>query len=413
MITDVYTGSFNVVIAASFSLENSNVRAADIVLPISAKKSASGSSSVFHVPDDNATVSYSFPSTTSRAILSISACGQSEEEFWWSNVFSSDTETFGSSGNELYGYSPFREVQLSIDGKLAGVVWPFPVIFTGGVAPGLWKPIVGLDAFDLRQPEIDISPFLPLLTDGNDHSFQIRVAGANVSKSGVVTLTESVGSYWVVTGTIFLYLDNQQRSGGYPADNIIFDAPPPVFITTRNLTHDPTTGANVSLTYSISAMRTFGVISPTFSWSQTLSFNNSGLYNEGGSNQVNSQVTSGINSAKQIGAPPSQISFQYPLAANTTYGTDTNLTIIDASVDRGLHFVDSGRLPGISTFTLTSGPSYLHTTQVGKAHYESGSGGQYVSLGDTINDFKSMAANQTYERHVRAVNMTVVSDSNP
>lgn len=44
-------------------------------------------------------------------------------------------ETFPQTG-EFYGYSPFREVQLFIDGMLAGVAWPFPVIFTGGVVPG-------------------------------------------------------------------------------------------------------------------------------------------------------------------------------------------------------------------------------------------------------------------------------------
>lgn len=51
-------------------------------------------------------------------------------QFWWSNVPQSLTETFPSSGT-FYGYSPFREVQLFIDGMLAGVAFPFPIIFTG------------------------------------------------------------------------------------------------------------------------------------------------------------------------------------------------------------------------------------------------------------------------------------------
>ena len=412
IITDVYTGPFDVAITAHFSFEN-NVPAADIILPISAKKSSSGSSSEFQLPSDNATVSYTIPVTTSRAILSISACGQSDEEFWWSNVLSSDIETFESTYGELYGYSPFREVQLYIDGLLAGVVWPFPVIFTGGVAPGLWKPIVGLEAFDLRQPEIDISPFLPLLTDGKEHSFQIKIAGLDVSESGVATLNDSaVGSYWPVTGTIFLYLGGQQ-SPMASVDSIVFDTPAPVFNVTRNLVQDPNTGANVSLTYSVTAERKLGVVSPSFSWNQTLSFSNSGLYDQQGYNQENSQTASGVNIAWPVGGIPREVSFQYPLAANQTYGASSNLTIIDASIDRGLHFADSGGLPGVSTYTLTSGPSYLYTDQVGKAHYEAGSGGWYVSLGDTTSDFWSMAASQPYERHVRAINTSVVSDSNP
>ena len=72
----------------------------------------------------------------------------------------SDVDTFPSYG-PLYGYSPFREVQLFIDGILAGVSWPFPIIFTGGIVPGLWRPIVGIDAFDLKEDEIDITVYVP------------------------------------------------------------------------------------------------------------------------------------------------------------------------------------------------------------------------------------------------------------
>lgn len=56
-------------------------------------------------------------------------------QFWWSNVLSSDIETFPQTG-PLYGYSPFREIQLYIDDMLAGVAWPYPVVFTGGIVPG-------------------------------------------------------------------------------------------------------------------------------------------------------------------------------------------------------------------------------------------------------------------------------------
>lgn len=114
---------------------------------------------------------------------------------------SSNTETFPQTG-ELYGYSPFREVQLLIDGNLAGVAWPFPVIFTGGIVPGLWRPVVGIDAFDLREDEIDITPWLPLLCDGKEHNFTVRVSGLNDDGKGNVALSEITGSYWLVTGKV-------------------------------------------------------------------------------------------------------------------------------------------------------------------------------------------------------------------
>ncbi len=63
--------------------------------------------------------------------------------------------------------------------------------------PGLWRPIVGIDAFDLREDEIDITPWLPTLCDGASHTFQIRVAGIDDDGQGHGTITDTVGSYWV------------------------------------------------------------------------------------------------------------------------------------------------------------------------------------------------------------------------
>lgn len=113
---------------------------------------------------------------------------------------------------QIPGYSPFREVQLFIDGSLAGVVWPFPVIFTGGVVPGFWRPIVGIDAFDLKEDEIDVTPWLPLLCDGRAHSFSIVVSGLNRTANGTNVLAETTDSYWLVTGKVRSFLAPYMRS---------------------------------------------------------------------------------------------------------------------------------------------------------------------------------------------------------
>ncbi|KAJ5678619.1 hypothetical protein N7462_006863 [Penicillium macrosclerotiorum] len=415
IITDVYTGSFNATLTAHFSYEK-NVKTADIILPISAKNSASNSSSAFNVPTDNTTVSYVIPDAASRAVVAISACGQSQEEFWWSNVFTQDTEDFTNTVGELYGFSPFREIQLYIDGLLAGLVWPFPIIFTGGVAPGFWRPIVGIDAFDLRQPEIDISPFLPMLQDGQEHSFEIRVTGLNISNDGTATLANTVGSYWVVTGNIFLYTESTTSSkdlssrGAAAAPRI--EVPEPKFTVTRNLVQNNTDG-NETLSYSVVAERTFKTISSQFEWSQTLSFSNYGYLNQQGYSQVNKQLTSGEFTISESGngSGSNKTSFSYPLLVNATYGiTDTSLTI-DAWMKRGLDIESSGG-PGISTYSLVSGPSQLHTTQSGKARYKSVSGSA-TSSGNTADEFHGTAYGKSYSRSARAVNGNVVYDTNP
>ncbi|PWY76181.1 hypothetical protein BO70DRAFT_90544 [Aspergillus heteromorphus CBS 117.55] len=410
IVTDVYTGSYNTTLTAYFSYEG-NVKTPDAILPISARKSAQNASSDFELPTDNATVQYQFPPTTSRAVVSISACGQSTEEFWWSNVFTSDEWSFDSVDGELYGYSPFREIQLYIDGILAGVVWPFPIIFTGGVAPGFWHPIVGIDAFDLRQPEIDISPFLPLLTDNRTHTFEIKITGLDVSDDGEVTFSDTVGSYWVVTGTIFLYLDESASysSAGGQAPEVI--APAPTFTATRELVQD-STGVNETLTYSILAERTLTVKSSEFVWSQNLSYSNYGLINQEGLSQSNLQHTFGKFSIAQLtgNKTSSEVIFEYPLFMNETYGllADDGLTI-SAWMHRGLDIESTGGL-GVSTFTLTSGPLDLHTEQKGTAFYESTTNVS-ISTGDTTDFFESNAAGVTYHRDVHAVNGSVVYDT--
>ncbi|CAI7652357.1 unnamed protein product [Penicillium manginii] len=417
IINDVYTGSFNATLTAHFSLQNKNTaQTADLILPISARKSASNSASAFSLPTDNTTVSYKIPSSASRAVVSISACGQSEEEFWWSNVFSEDITSFTNTVGELYGYSPFREIQLYIDGVLAGVVWPFPVIFTGGVAPGFWRPIVGTDAFDLRQSEIDISPFLPLFRDGEEHSFEIRVSGLNILPNGTAVLADTVGSYWVVTGNIFLYTDIADEGSekiDLDSEAVQIIAPNPTFTIARRLTKNET-GANDTLEYSVIAERTFTTTSSKHTWSQKLTFSNHGLLNQEGYSQVNKQLTSGKSTITDLNNHQSnKTTFRYPLLVNATYGiTDDSLTI-DAWMKRGLE-IDSSGSSGLSTYTLASGPGpyHLRTSQSGKARYES-SGGGSSSRGNTADEYESTANGVSYSRSVRAVNGKVVYDTRP
>lgn len=38
-----------------------------------------------------------------------------------------------------YGKGSFREVRLLVDGQLAGVAFPYPVIYTGGFVPAAWR----------------------------------------------------------------------------------------------------------------------------------------------------------------------------------------------------------------------------------------------------------------------------------
>jgi hypothetical protein len=80
-----------------------------------------------------------------------------------------------------------------VDGLLAGVAFPFATLFTGvypslvgtpvsslcragAWVPTIWRPVVAINAYDLPTHNIDLTPFIPLLTDGNDHIITLDIS---------------------------------------------------------------------------------------------------------------------------------------------------------------------------------------------------------------------------------------------
>lgn len=196
----VFTGDFNVTITALYFNDDGSINPPDAILPISSLSSGENTTSVFSLPDGNASVSLTFPRNVERAIVSVFASGNGNEEFWYTDVPAALTSTFNNTFAN--GYGPWREVQVLIDGQLAGFVWPFPIVFTGGISPGLWVPIVGIDTYDLGSVDVDVSPWLGILCDGNAHEFELKVVGLQ-SEAELGT----VASNWYVSGEVFLWLD--------------------------------------------------------------------------------------------------------------------------------------------------------------------------------------------------------------
>lgn len=447
IVDSTYTGPYYTTLTATFFTIPDSQPTADTILPISAEQSAENMGSAFSIPAQIASVSYTLPQNVERAVISLSACGQATEEFWYTNTFNSDVNTFESTAGTLYGYSPFREVQLLIDGQLAGVSWPFPIIFTGGIVPGFWRPIVGIDAFDLRQHEIDVTPWLPLLCDGASHTFEIRVAGLDDDGAGHATLSETVGSYWVVTGTIFLFLgeDGSVTTGTLPS----VDTPLPEIQISSSVTTG-SNGINESLTYNISSLSRDISISSTVktsngsrkaSWAQNLSYSNFNTLTDEGFVQLTTQNTTGSDLSSSGYAN----TYSYPLDVSSSFSVDAAGEVgINGTLTRGLNYNVYGPSvfpSGIQTFNITT-PSFfspqgaltrqtiqlsatlpffsaalLSTTQTGSAEYFSGTNSSY-SFGTTTQDFDLKGAYvdapgvsyELYHRHVVAVNATITED---
>ncbi|KAK9269102.1 hypothetical protein L1049_000871 [Liquidambar formosana] len=84
-----------------------------------------------------------------------------------------------------------------MDGEVVGAIWPFTVIFTGGVNPLLWRPITAIGSFDLPSYDIEITPFLGTILDGKTHEFGFTVTNAlNV---------------WYIDANLHLWLDNESQ----------------------------------------------------------------------------------------------------------------------------------------------------------------------------------------------------------
>lgn len=95
----------------------------------------------------------------------------------------------------MVGKGPFREVQVLVNNKAAGFVWPYPVIYTGGITPTNWRPISAYGSFDAPSYWIDITPFIPsLLTPSSGHNITFRVLGQGRNPS--------FNPNWFVSGSI-------------------------------------------------------------------------------------------------------------------------------------------------------------------------------------------------------------------
>jgi hypothetical protein len=117
-------------------------------------------------------------------LIDIYASGHGCEEFYYSNLPSENASDYGVCGNGIY-----REIQVYLNDDnnegesfFAGSILPFPVIYTGGINPFLWRPLTGMMSFDIPAHRLDLTPFLGYLisTQGSkNHSITVKVFNNN------------------------------------------------------------------------------------------------------------------------------------------------------------------------------------------------------------------------------------------
>ncbi|CAI9772211.1 unnamed protein product [Fraxinus pennsylvanica] len=167
---------------------------ADLIIPISGNGDE-GFWFTIENDSDVKSVGIQIPSNTYKAVIEVYVSFHGNDEFWYSNPPDAYIEM--NNLNTKQGHGAYREVLVTLDDNVVGSEIPFPVIFTGGINPLFWKPIVAIGAFDLPSYDIDLTPFLGMLLDGKVHSFGLKVADAI--------------SYWLVDANLHLWLDDKVK----------------------------------------------------------------------------------------------------------------------------------------------------------------------------------------------------------
>ncbi|MER7560226.1 peptide-N4-asparagine amidase [Nocardioides sp. NPDC126508] len=123
------------------------------------------------------TGSLTVPANTEKLVAEVYATGSGGgcEEFWYTAAPTTSPDDYWCKAEQ----DPWREVQVYVDGELAGIATPYPHIYTGGWSnPFLWYVLPAPRAFDIKPLEVDLTPFVGTLTDGAAHEISVRVHGA-------------------------------------------------------------------------------------------------------------------------------------------------------------------------------------------------------------------------------------------
>jgi hypothetical protein len=217
IVNSQYTGIISGSTALEFYPLSSGQQApvtADVILPLSA--GPTGGTVALNTGADQLAGTFTMPANIERAYLDVYAQSQSSDEFWYTCV----PDDVAMELESCTG-TAFRETEISIDGKPAGVAPIYPWIFTGGIDPYLWSPIPGVQTLDFKPYRVDLSPFAGMLSNGQRHTVALSVFNAD--------------SYFSATASLLLYLDSgSTQVTGKITRNNLNPAPDPKVVENVN-----------------------------------------------------------------------------------------------------------------------------------------------------------------------------------
>ena len=323
--------------------DRKGVNVPDMVLPLPTGRNGIGSADT---PTDTVNATYTLPTNTVRAYLDLITESQGNDEFWYLGVPDALKDKLKAGGG-----TAFREAEVTVDGRPAGIAPIFPWIYTGGIDPGLWRPIPGIQTLSFAPYRVNLTPFVGVLNDGKPHTLGVRIVNNQ--------------NHFQVAGVLLLFRDPKLKAvhGALTADTLTAD---PVVQSRITDAHGAVSGpvsviSNRQFIIAGYALTSAGKISTRIS--QFAAFSSVQQFEKSAAkDDQNLTLETGLASETKTQTPASQFirrdNFRYPLRIRFSRTTRPDGTASQTTVIAQMNFTfHSLTRQGVSIFSKESNTS--------------------------------------------------------
>jgi hypothetical protein len=292
-------------------------RTPDEVLPLEQTNGSGGVNMPGYLgsPASQLQTTFTLPSNVERAYLDVIAQSQYIDEQWYA-CFPNDLNNI----NELYGCgnTDFRDVEVTIDGKPAGIAPVSPWVFTGFL-PDQWVPIPAAQTLDFVPYRVNLTPFAGLLSDGHAHTIALSVFNDD--------------NYFSVAATLLVYRDHSssQITGAVTQDTLASPNPRVVENLKGTSTVTGTIGVAVNRNFQIAGyidtshgrVMTSVSVEQRFASTQSIDFDTVNYTVLDQNTSVQNNVSSTTTTTGGEGTVTTKDNYSFPITVNVTYPVDT------------------------------------------------------------------------------------------
>lgn len=244
-------------------------------------------------------------------------------------------------------------------------------------------------AFDQPTYMIDITPFIPTLTDGKSHNFTLAVEGQGVNRS--------INDNFQLSGNIAIIKDPSGKRTTGKIER--YENKPRIATGGEFCKESVRTGVEAGRKLSISSTLVTGSGKKKVTFSQTLSFQNIQLWGPNGSSQIVNQASSGSSKSTVNSKTSFSDKFSYPLALSLETKKEGLFGILSQGYNRT---IKPPKFGGFATQIETN------QTSNGSLQYDL-AGRASGGFAQTEQDFTySDAKGSTYTRQVGIANVTIL-----